>query len=87
MSKMRIVMFGLALGSAAIAGILAKGVIGKKAKVETQIVTKIETVDVLVAGTDVQVGEKLGPGTITWKSWPEANVLDVMITRDEMPSP
>ncbi len=86
MSKMRIVMFGLALGSAAVAGILAKGVIGKKPKVETQVVTKIETVDVLVAGADVQVGEKLGPGTITWKSWPEDNVLDVMITRDEMPA-
>lgn len=86
MSKMRIVMLGLAVGSAVVAGVLAKGVIGKKAKpVEAQIINKVETVDVLVASRDIQTGEKLAAGTIFWKSWPKDNVQDSMITREEMP--
>ncbi|MCA0433815.1 MAG: Flp pilus assembly protein CpaB [Proteobacteria bacterium] len=85
MSKMRIVMFGLAIGSAAVAGVLAKGVIGKKPKVETQLVTKVETTDVLVAGADVQIGGKLSTAALSWKAWPKENIQDIMITRDEMP--
>jgi len=85
MSKMRIMMFALAAGSAAMAGVLAKGFIGKPAEVQTEVISKIETVDVLVAAKDIEVGEKLVSGTIIWKSWPKDNVLEAMITKDEKP--
>lgn len=86
MSKMRIVMFGLALGSAVVAGLLAKGVIGKKApKPEAQVVVKVKTTDILVAARDIQTGEKLAAGSVVWKSWPQENVNDAMITKEEMP--
>jgi pilus assembly protein CpaB len=85
MSKMRIVMFGLAIGSAVLAGVLAKGVIGKKPKVEKQIVVEVKKKQVLVAAADVQVGERLAQGTVVWKDWPEEAIQDFMITKDEMP--
>jgi pilus assembly protein CpaB len=85
MSKMRIMMFALAAGSAVMAGVLAKGMIGKPATTEAEVVTKVKTVPVLVAAKDIDVGERLASGTIIWKDWPADNVLDVMITKDEKP--
>lgn len=85
MSKMRIVMFALAAGSAVMAGVLAKGMIGKPAEQTAEVVTKVKTVPVLVAAKDIDVGERLASGTIIWKDWPADNVLDVMITKDEKP--
>jgi pilus assembly protein CpaB len=85
MSKMRIVMFALAAGSAVMAGVLAKGVIGKKPDTQTEVINTVKTVDVLVAAKDIDVGEKLAAGSIIWKAWPQDNVLDAMITKDEKP--
>jgi pilus assembly protein CpaB len=86
MSKMRILMLGLAVGSAVVAGVLAKGVIGKKQKpAEAQIIRKIETTDVLVAARDIQVGERLAAGSVLWKAWPKDNVQPSMITKEAMP--
>lgn len=85
MSKMRIVMFALAAGSAVMAGVLAKGMIGKKPKMQTEVINKVKTIDVLVAAKDIDVGEKLIAGSIIWKAWPEGNVLDSMVTKEEKP--
>ena len=85
MSKMRVVMFALAAGSAVMAGVLAKGMVGKKPQVQTEVVNKVKTIDVLVAAKDIEVGEKMAPGSIIWKSWPQDNVIDSMITKDEKP--
>ncbi len=85
MSKMRIVMFALAAGSAVMAGVLAKGFVGKGPQVETAVVAQVKTVPVLVAAKDIEVGERLASGTIIWKDWPSDNVLDAMITKDEKP--
>ena len=70
MSKMRIVMFALAIGSAVVAGLLAKGVIGKKQEVKLEEVNTVKTTDVLVAAKDLLMGDKLASGTLVWKSWP-----------------
>jgi pilus assembly protein CpaB len=83
MSKMRIIMLGLALGSAAIAAFLASGVIGKRPDTEVVEINKVETTDVLVAIKDIGMGDKLAEGMIDWKAWPKENVVDAMITRDE----
>jgi pilus assembly protein CpaB len=83
MSKMRIVMFALAAGSAVMAGVLAKGMIGKKPQVQTEVINKVKTIDVLVAAKDIEVGEKMAAGSIIWKPWPQDNVLESMIKKDE----
>jgi pilus assembly protein CpaB len=85
MSKMRIVMFALAAGSAVMAGVLAKGMVGKKPQMQTEVINKVKTIDVLVAAKDIEVGEKLAPGSIIWKAWPQDNVIDVMVTKEEKP--
>ncbi len=85
MSKMRIVMFALAAGSAVMAGVLAKGLISKGPQVQAEAVVQTKTTPVLVAAKDIEVGERLAAGTIIWKDWPADNVLDAMITKDEKP--
>ena len=85
MSKMRIVMFAVAAGSAVVAGILAKGLISKGPDVQAEIVKQVKTVSVLVAAKDIEVGERLATGAIIWKDWPADNVLDAMITKEEKP--
>jgi pilus assembly protein CpaB len=85
MSKMRVVIFSLAVGSAVMAGLLAKGFIGIKPEKEVVEINKVKTVDVLTAAKDVLMGEKFVDGSTVWKAWPTANVSDAMITRDEKP--
>lgn len=86
MSKMRILVLAGAAVAAIMAGVLAKGFIGKKqVAAEPKVITKVETTDVLVAGRDIQMGEKLAAGSVTWKPWPKANLLPTMITKDAMP--
>jgi pilus assembly protein CpaB len=85
MSKMRVVVLGLAVGSAVLAGLLAKGMIGRKPDTELVEVNKVPMVDVLVAAKDMAMGEKLVDSNIGWREWPKANVADAMITKDEMP--
>jgi pilus assembly protein CpaB len=82
---MRILMFGLAIGSAVAAAFLARGMVGKKQAPEAKVVQKIQTVDVLTAAKDLSVGERLSAGTLVWKAWPKGNIQDAMITRDEKP--
>jgi pilus assembly protein CpaB len=85
MSKMRIVILGLAIGSAVMAGLLAKGFIGQKPDKEIVEITKVKSVDVLTASKDINMGERLVDGSATWKPWPIENITDPMITRDEKP--
>ena len=85
MSKMRIVMFGLAFGSAIMAGLLAKGFIGQKPEKEIVEISKVKTVDVLTALKDINMGERFVDGSTSWKPWPVENITDAMITRDEKP--
>ncbi len=85
MSKMRVVILGLAVGSAVVAGLLAKGFIGAKPATEVVEINKFKTVDVLVATKDIFMGERFTDGTANWKPWPLENVTDAMITKDEKP--
>lgn len=85
MNKARLLILGLALGSAAMAGILAKGVLGKKPTKEVVEVNKVPMVQVLVAAKDLALGERLGDSTINWREWPKDNVGDTMITKDSNP--
>lgn len=85
MSKTRIVILGLAIGSAVLAGLLAKGFIGQKPDKEIAEIRKVKTVDVLTASKDILMGERFVDGSTAWKPWPVENVTDAMITRDEKP--
>lgn len=83
MSKMRVLMFVLAFGSAIAAALLARGMVGQKPEAVVAAAPEIKSTEVLVAAKDIEVGEKLVAGTLLWKKWPQDNVIDSMITRDE----
>ena len=85
MSKMRTVALGGAVVCAVVAGMMAKNVLNRKQEVKQEVVNTVQTVDVLVAAKDLQMGDKLAEGTAIWKSWPKDNVLPMMITRDAKP--
>jgi pilus assembly protein CpaB len=85
MNKMRVIILVVAVGSAAVAGILAKNVLGKKSIKEVVEVNKVPMVQVLVASKDLAMGEKLIDSTINWRDWPKSNVSETMITKDAQP--
>jgi pilus assembly protein CpaB len=85
MNKARILILGLAVGSAALAGVLAKGLIGRKPEKETVEINKVPMVEVLVAARDLALGERLGDSTINWREWPQDNVGETMITKESNP--
>lgn len=85
MNKARILILGVALGSAAIATFLAKGVVGRKGETEVVEVNKVPMVEVLVASKDLVLGEKLGEAAVNWREWPRDNLGETMITKDGDP--
>jgi len=85
MGKMRIVILGFAVGSAVLAGILAKGFIGNKDDAEIVEINKVQMAQILVAQRDLQMGERLASGSATWLDWPAASVASTMITKDAKP--
>jgi pilus assembly protein CpaB len=85
MSKTRLLIGVLALGSGLVAAFMGMKVINKKPKQEIVEVNKVETVDVLVASKQIGMGDKLAGGAITWQEWPENVVAAGMITKTEDP--
>ena len=83
MSKMRLVALVAAIACALVAGVLAKNMLSHRAQQpQAQVAEKTESVDVLVATKDFQMGDKLTEG-LAWKAWPKDSVTELMITRDK----
>lgn len=87
MNRTRIILLGLAIGSAAVAGLMAKNIMGNRKAGDKVIVevNKVPMVEVLVAAKDLAMGERLIESTIGWREWPKANLSETMITRDAKP--
>jgi pilus assembly protein CpaB len=85
MSKMRVVMLTLALGSAIGAGFMAKNLLGRKQEDKVVEINTVKTTEVLVAAKDVLMGGKFATGTLVWQAWPNDNLAPTMITKDAKP--
>ena len=72
MKRSRILILGVAAGSAVLAGILAKGFLAAPPP-ERQVIeiNKVASGEVLVAGADLPLGDKLTAGNVAWHSWPK----------------
>ncbi|VAW03364.1 Flp pilus assembly protein RcpC/CpaB [hydrothermal vent metagenome] len=82
MSNTRVIFMGVALGSAALAAFLAKGVLSPQAPSERVVeINKVEMSEVLVVKQEVRQGEKVTRAAIGWQSWPQASVRKGMITK------
>jgi pilus assembly protein CpaB len=84
MSRTRIVVLGLAIGSAVLAAYLAQGFL-KKPEAEVVEINKVQTEDVLVAARDIAMGDQVDNATLNWASWPKSNITATMITRAAKP--
>ena len=83
MNTARIVVLVVALGAGGIAAYLASGSDNKPAPVAP--VAQLPTIDVLVAKSDIALGQTLKPEDMQWQSWPAANASSTFIRRGDRP--
>jgi pilus assembly protein CpaB len=84
MNTARIVVLIIALGAGGVAAYLASGYDNNKA-LPTEPVAQLQTVDVLVARSDIGLGQTVGPEDMQWQTWPAATASNTFIRRNERP--
>ena len=83
MNTARIVVLAVALGAGGIAAYLASGSDNKPAPVAP--VAQLPTIDVLVAKSDIGLGQQLKPEDMQWQTWPAATASNTFIRRSDRP--
>jgi len=84
MNTARIVVLTIAVGAGGIAAYLASGSDNKPAPAAP--VAQLQTVDVLVAKSDIGLGQAVKPEDMQWQTWPAATASNVFIRRSERPN-
>src|ERR1700732_4154856 len=82
MNTARIVVLTVAVGAGGIAAYLASGSDNKPAPEPT---AQLQTVDVLVAKSDIGLGQTVSPDDLQWQTWPAATASNSFIRRNERP--
>jgi pilus assembly protein CpaB len=83
MNRARIVVLAIAIGAGGIAAYLASGSGNQPAP--TEPVAQLPTVDVLVAKSEIGLGQAVTPGDVQWQTWPTASASSAFIRRSERP--
>src|SRR5580692_5241543 len=83
MNTARIVVLAIAIGAGGIAAYLASGSDNKAAPAAP--VVQLQTVDVLVAKSDIGLGQTVKPEDMQWQTWPAATASNNFIRRAERP--
>jgi pilus assembly protein CpaB len=83
MNTARIVVLTIALGAGGVAAYLARGSDDKS--LPTGPVVQLQTVDVLVAKSDIGLGQSVAPENLQWQTWPAATASNNFIRRNERP--
>jgi len=84
MKTAQIIVLGIALTAGGVAAYLASG--GSETKpVVVEQAPQLPTVDVLVAKSDIALGQTLSPADVQWQTWPQATASDKFIRRAERP--
>jgi pilus assembly protein CpaB len=79
----RIVVLAIALGAGGIAAYLASGSDNKPLPAEP--VVQLQTVDVLVAKSDIGLGQSVNADDMQWQSWPASTASSSFIRRNDRP--
>jgi pilus assembly protein CpaB len=79
----RIVVLTIALSAGGVAAYLASGSDSKT--LPTQPVVQLQTVDVLVARSDIGLGQSVTSENLQWQTWPAATASNNFIRRSERP--
>ena len=84
MKPARIIVLVIALAAGAIAALLA-GRSDPPPQVQQAPVAPLETVDVLVAASDIGIGSSISGGELRWQTWPAAAAGANFIRRSDRP--
>jgi pilus assembly protein CpaB len=84
MSRTRVIVLGLAVGSALSAAYLAKNVLNKPGA-EVVEISKVEMGEILVASRDIAVGDRIDDAALSWASWPANQISPTMISKSGGP--
>ena len=79
MNTARIVVLAVAIGAGGVAAYLASGSDDKPAP--AQSVAQLQTVDILVAKSDIGLGRSVKPEDLQWQTWPAATASSSFISR------
>ena len=82
MNTARIAVLTIAIGAGGVAAYLASG---SDKPQQAEPVAQLQTVDVLVAKTDIGLGQMVTPDTLQWQTWPAATASNNFIRRNERP--
>jgi pilus assembly protein CpaB len=83
MNRARIVVLTIAVLAGGVAAYLASGSDSKSPPAEP--IAQLQTVDVLVAKSDIGLGQTLNADDMQWQTWPAAAVSSTFIRRNERP--
>src|SRR6201987_1338426 len=83
MNRARIVVLAIAIGAGGVAAYLASGSDNKPAA--TEPVAQLPTVEVLVAKSEINLGQAVKPEDLQWQTWPTASASAAFIKRTERP--
>src|SRR5580700_139152 len=83
MKTARIVVLTIALGAGGVAAYLVSGSDNKPAP--TEPAAQLQTVDVLVAKSDIGLGQTVTADDMQWQTWPAATASNAFIRRNERP--
>jgi pilus assembly protein CpaB len=84
MNIARLVVLTIALGAGGIAAYLASGGGPDSTPRPAEPVVQLQTVDVLVAKSDIGLGQSVQPEDLQWQTWP-ATASNTFIRRNERP--
>jgi pilus assembly protein CpaB len=84
MNTARIVVLTIAIGAGGIAAYLASGS-DNKPVAPAEPVAQLQTVDVLIAKSDIGLGQTVKPEDLQWQTWPAATASNTFIRRTDKP--
>jgi pilus assembly protein CpaB len=81
----RIIVLIIALGAGAVAAYLASGAAPDNRPRPAEQAVQLPTIDVLVAKSDIGLGQSVKPENLQWQTWPAATAGNSFIRRNERP--
>ena len=81
MKAARLVVLTVALAAGGVAALLA----GRSHKPAPAVPAKVATVDILVANTDIPLGQAISAKDVKWQSWPANVASNNFIRRSDRP--
>jgi pilus assembly protein CpaB len=85
MNTARIVVLVIALGAGGVAAYLASGYDNRPAPAAAPVAAQIPTVEVLVAKSDIGLGQTLKQEDLQWQTWPASAASGSFIRREGRP--